>query len=108
MTEIVFERLGVSPVDPEPQSKVGIALETLAQRPINGLRHPLESDSNGWYIWCGEYSEAPDFFKPLHVEHLEEHLPQVQKFLSLPPGYRFLIDDEGNEDVWFDDSLLGI
>jgi hypothetical protein len=25
----------------------------------------------------------------------------------LPPGYRFLIDDSGHQDVWFDEALLG-
>lgn len=39
--------------------------------PINGLRHPPAGDTTGWYIWAGgEPSDAPDFFVPLHVEHL--------------------------------------
>ena len=33
-----------------PGTKVGIALDTLIQAPINGLRHPPEGDTNGWYI----------------------------------------------------------
>ncbi len=76
--------------------------------PIHGLRHPVEGDTNGWYIWCGEYSEADDFFQPLHVEHLEECLPEVLKLLPLPPGYRFVIDKDGYEDIWFDESLLDV
>ena len=51
-------------------------------------------------------SEAPDFFSPLHVEHLAAHLPKVVEYLDLPPGYRFLIDGENYEDVWFDEKLL--
>ena len=74
--------------------------------PINGLRHPPESDTTGWFIWAGEklLSEA-DFFQPLHVSHLNEWCPLIIKYLALPPGWRFLTD--GNyEDVWFDESLL--
>ena len=47
----------------------------------------------------------PDFFVPLHVEHLAEWCPGVTKFLALPPGWRFLTAPD-HEDVWFDVSLL--
>ncbi|WP_247684618.1 immunity protein Imm33 domain-containing protein [Pseudoalteromonas luteoviolacea] len=54
------------------------------------------------YIWRGEeWSNAPDFFKPLHVGHIAEYLPQIKPYLALPPGYRLLIAD-GYEDVWQD------
>ena len=77
--------------------------------PINGLRHPIIGDTSGWYIWSGEeYSESGDFFKPLHMGHLVDRCPQILKFLGLPPGYRFLIDNKGYEDVWYDRSLLDI
>ena len=89
--------------------KVGISLDVRdGVMPINGLRHKPESDTTGWYIWAGEeLSESPDFFKPLHVEHLDEWCPQVKKYLGLAPGWRFLIADN-YEDVWFDESLLEI
>ena len=35
--------------------------------PINGLRHPSEGKTSGWYIWSGEkFSKGKDFFKPVH------------------------------------------
>jgi len=30
------------------------------------------------------------------------------EYLGLPVGYRFLIDNEWYEDVWYDESLLNI
>jgi len=89
--------------------KVGIALNVKeGVRPINGLRHLAEGDTTGWYIWAGEeLSNDPDFFQPLHVEHLSEWCPEIQKYLGLPPGWRFLIDGE-YEDVWFDETLLDV
>ena len=56
-------------------------------------------------VWRG-MSEEDDFFSPLHVEHVADYLPQVQEYLNLPPGYRFLIDDENYEDVWPDPQVL--
>jgi hypothetical protein len=34
------------------------------------------------------------FFKPLHASHLIEKLPEVVRFLGLPPGSRFLLAGE--------------
>lgn len=87
--------------------KVGIASNVKqGVRPIHGLRHIPEGDTTGWYIWAGEeLSDAPDFFSPLHVEHLSHWCPDVRKYLGLPPGWRFLIDGD-YEDVWYDESLL--
>lgn len=82
--------------------KVGLALSSVGQ-PINGLRHPPEGDTTGWYLWRGELSRADDFFSPLHVRHLETRLPKVLPYLALPPGWRFA---PGSEDVWYDESLL--
>jgi hypothetical protein len=89
--------------------KVGISDNVKAGlQPINGLRHPPQGDTTGWYIWAGEEpSAAPDFFKPLHVEHLVEWCPAVVPYLGLPPGSRFQIA-LNHEDVWQDSSLLDV
>lgn len=105
--QTVCEWAGVKSQNPEAGTKLGIALGTIGKEPINGLRHNPENGTNGWYIWCGEeMSQEIDFFSPLHVEHIEEYMPQVEEYLNLPPGYRFLIDNTGYEDIWFDDSLI--
>ena len=76
--------------------------------PINGLRHPPEGDTTGWYIWAGEeLSQDPDYFEPLHLFHLLDRCPEVLKYVGLQPGWRFLVTP-GHEDVWFDDSLLKV
>ena len=105
--QTVCQWVGAVPVEPLPNSKLGIALSTIGKLPINGLRQRPTESTNGWYIWCGtKLSEAPDFFAPLHVEHIAEYLPETAEYLNLPPGYRFLIDGGNYEDVWFDLSLL--
>ncbi|KJZ41198.1 hypothetical protein VC34_20065 [Pseudomonas fluorescens] len=87
--------------------KVGISLSVKdGIRPLNGLRVQLEADTCGWYIWAGEsFSEAADFFQPLHALHLVEWAPLVIPYLGLPPGWRFLITEQ-YEDVWEDSQLL--
>ena len=74
--------------------------------PLNGLRHPPDSGSTGWFIWGGEdYSEDPDFFEPLCVKHLHNWCPNIIPYLGLAPGWRFLVAKD-YEDVWFDKTLL--
>lgn len=88
-------------------SKIGFAASTKGMIPINGLRHPAEGETSGWYIWYGEaFSEAADFFVPLHTYHLPEECPEILNLLGLPFGYRFLLAGD-YLDVWYDPSLLG-
>ena len=107
----VCEWAGVNPFPNEPNSKLGIALSTVGQCPINGLRLKPENGTNGWYIWCGEREiekESDDYFSPLCVEHINEYLPEIKEYLELPPGYRFLIDGNNYEDIWFDVELVKV
>jgi len=90
----------------DPDSKLGFATGTQGKVPVNGLRHPPEGATSGWYIWCGEeFSQDPNFFAPLHARHLSDRCPEALRFLGLPPGSRFLAVGD-YVDVWFDESLL--
>lgn len=104
------KRLAVDFIHADKELRIGIADNIdLTSSPINGLRHSLDTHTSGWFLWVGEnFSEASDFFKPHCVKHLEQIRPDIIKYLALPPGYRFLIDNNGYEDVWFDEQLLNV
>ena len=87
--------------------KIGVSTD-LSKDPINGLRHPSEKGTTGWFIWTGEYSEADDFFQPICAEHLLQKRPEIIKYLGLDIGYRFLADRNGYEDIWYDEKLKNI
>lgn len=103
----VASRFGAEYCASPEDKKVGIARNVRDSiLPLNGLRHPPEGDTTGWYIWAGEeFSTANDFFVPLHVSHLSAWCPEVLTYLGLPPGWRFLIAPD-YEDVWYDPALL--
>jgi len=106
--KLICKNQGVETLYPEAEEKLGIALSTLGEKPINGLRHPVENGTCGWYLWCGEeLPEDPEFFKPLHVKHIHEYLPSIEKYLALPEGYRFLVT-ETYEDIWFDEKIKNV
>lgn len=103
----VCKKYGLAFVESPNTLKVGIAENVKSGlQPINGLRHYLVGDTSGWYIWAGEDLQSdPEFFKPVHIEHLDRWCPKVLKYLGLPPGSRFLVSED-YEDVWSDPSLL--
>jgi hypothetical protein len=102
------KKVGVKFVPSDLDFKIGLADNVFSESiPVNGLRHNIEGVGTGWFIWSGEnFSNAPDFFKPHCVKHLIELKPEIIKYLGLPPGHRFLIDNKGYEDIWFDENLL--
>ena len=86
--------------------KLGIGVSgNLTKDPIHGLRHPNEKGTTGWFIWTGEYSENEDFFQPMCAEHLLHIRPDIIKYLGLSIGFRFLVDKDGYEDIWYDEKL---
>ena len=106
----ICRRIGVSWYPSPPDMKIGISKNIINGNfpmPINGLRHPSENGTAGWYIWAGDYSNNPDFFQAIHIEHINQYFPVILKYLGLPPGWRIQIDDKGYEDIWEDKSLLG-
>ena len=99
-------KYGAIPFRPESEARLGIALDTLGTLPIHGVRHNPGDGTCGWYIWCGgEFPEDTDFFKPMHISRVSRYIPEVERFLALPPGYRFLIAG-AHENVWYDPELL--
>ena len=105
----VCDRYGAPFVAAPAHLKVGVAKNVRdGGLPLNGLRHPPAGDTAGWYIWAGEeLSTNPDFFLPVHIDHLKELCPAALRFLGLAPGWRFLVAPE-YEDVWQDVSLLDV
>lgn len=86
---------------------IGIS-ENLDLQTLNGLRHRTKKGEVCWFIWSGEYSEDDNFFQPICAEHLMQRKPKLIDYLGLDEGFRFLITENGYEDVWFDEKLLEI
>lgn len=103
----ICNRHGVDPQPPDPSDRAGVATNVEGDLyPVNGLRHPPEHGTSGWYLWAGEqWSDDPDFFQPLHHQHIADVRAEVIPYLALPPGWRFLIAP-GQVDVWYDADLL--
>ncbi|WP_320200619.1 immunity protein Imm33 domain-containing protein (plasmid) [Agrobacterium sp. rho-13.3] len=100
----ICKKHNCSPLAFDPAMHVGVNLDSLSHQPIYGVRVRPTDDTSGWYFWGGEYSDDDGFFYSVHGFHVLERLPELGKYLALPPGYKFILDDEGYEDVWYDTS----
>jgi hypothetical protein len=93
----------------DDQLKMGISKTFGPSKfPIDGLRHPPQGDTTGWYVWSGEeFSMDVGVFVPLQAFHLNDRCPEIVKYFGLGPGWRFLVAP-GQGEVWFDPSLLNV
>lgn len=89
-----------------PEDMVAVALKTLGQQPIFAERIVKGANDNiSWFIYCGDFEEDADFFQPVHTTHLATILPTLLPYLALAEGAHLIIDNEGYEDVWWDDEM---
>jgi hypothetical protein len=96
----ICQKYGSAFVEPSDQEIVGVALKTLNEIPLHGVRIMPTENTTGWYVWGGTYSEDPNFYQPICLSHLRDRCPIIMKYLGLEPEFRFMIDHAGFEDVW--------
>jgi hypothetical protein len=108
----ICEHFGVEYLPPDPDENCGVAGNVIDGRyaqegtyPLTAVRHRAEHGTSGWYVWAGEYSDAADFFMPVHTFHLEFYCPDLVPFLALPPGWAVDITPEG-ATAGFNPALL--
>lgn len=97
--KVICEKYGSKYHEFLEELNVGVNIESLEMTPVYGVRINPASGTSGWYIWGGIYSEDEDFFKPIHGFHLVRKYPGLSKCLTLAPGFKFIVDGDGYEDV---------
>lgn len=108
----ICEQFKVRPVPADPELNCGVARNVIngayasaGEYPLTGVRHPPMNGTSGWYVWAGDYSDADDFFVPVHTLHLEHYCPELVPYLALPPGWWIELAP-GHEDAGYDTALL--
>ena len=103
--KLVCEQYGSAYRAVSDQDVVAIAVESLTEETIVGIRNLPDSDGIAWFIYGGELDDSDEFFQTMTVKELAEVFPEALPFLALETGYRFLIDHDEYEDVWREGEL---
>jgi hypothetical protein len=99
--KLLCEEFGSTYIEVNGDDVVAVAVHTLNQDPIVGIRRIAETAENvSWYIYGGELPEGDDFFETMSIKKLQDIIPEVLPYLALDVGYRFMIDGDDYEDVW--------
>jgi hypothetical protein len=65
---------------------------------------------DGWFVLSQLLEGAilmQQQIKEMRSSHINKYLPEIEPYLALLPGHRFLVADS-YEDVWYDSSLISI
>ena len=103
----VCKKHGAIPFHPGTEQVLMVAMDTLSHLPLNGVRIYPESGCCGWYVWGGpETAVDSGEFSRMHISYVPKYLPEIDRFLALPPGFRFL-KAGAHTDVTYDQGVLG-
>lgn len=98
--KLLCEEVGSAYIEVSGDDVVAVAVQTLNQDPIVGIRKAPETEEKiGWYIYGGEVANDADF-ETMTVRELQDIAPDVLPYLALEQGFRFMIDGDDYEDVW--------
>ncbi len=111
----VCARYGVRPERPAQVPTVrALVGGSLAEGtwPVYGMRSRPQPDRGhcGWVVWAVHPdmadAAAADGLDPVPFTEVRERNEAVWPYLALPPGWAFVLDAEGSEDVYQDPTLL--
>ncbi|RKT01033.1 immunity protein Imm33 domain-containing protein [Chryseobacterium defluvii] len=70
---------------------------------IEGIRYESPEHMSGWWLITDDYDNNIESLKTVHFHHVVFTRPDILKYLSLPFGYRFLMQN-GNVEVYKNDE----
>ena len=109
----VCQRAGVGPQLPWAFSRclVGRSVGD-GSWPLYGGRSRPQPDKGdcGWTIWAGhpdiQQAAAADGFDVIEVQQVKGRSEVAWRYLALPPGWAFVVGDDGYSDVYEDPTTL--
>ena len=72
---------------------------------VSAVRYPSPDHMCGWWITTDLYDGNIKSLMNVHFYHLAFTRPDLLKFMALPEGFRFYIENE-NAEVWYDEEVL--
>ena len=90
------------PLFPSFNQSVIISDGVYEGKDIEGIRYESPQDESGWYLITDDYNDDIKSLKKVHFFHVAFARPDILKYLALPFGYRFIMQN-GNIEVYKDE-----
>lgn len=101
-SEICWQQ-GLIPLFPNFNQSVVISDGVYEGKDIEGIRYDAPQDESGWYLITDDYNDDIKSLKMVHFYHVAFKRPDIMKYLALPFGYRFFMEN-GQVQVFKDDD----
>ncbi|UCA59046.1 hypothetical protein KB553_18710 [Chryseobacterium rhizoplanae] len=96
-SEICWEQ-NLIPIFPNFNQLVVISDGVYEGKDIEGIRYDAPQDESGWYLITDDYNDDIKSLKMVHFYHVAFARPDILKYLAIPFGHRFRMDN-GNISV---------
>lgn len=90
------------PLFPDFNQSVVISDGVYEGKDIEGIRYDSPQDESGWYLITDDYNDDIKSLKMVHFYHVAFSRPDILKYLALPFGRRFLMEN-GNVKIYKDE-----
>jgi len=102
--ETECRRFGVASVFPNFSQMLVISAGVYEGLPLQAVRYPSPPHMCGWWITTDLYDGNIKSLITEHYYHVAFKRADILKYLALPSGYRFNLDQNGEFDVWYDEA----
>lgn len=91
-SEICWQQ-NLIPLFPTFNQSVVISDGVYEGKDVEGIRYDSPQDETGWYLITDDYNDDIKSLKVVHFYHVAFARPDILKYLAIPFGYRFLMDE---------------
>jgi hypothetical protein len=91
-SEICWQQ-NLIPLFPNFNQTVVISDGVYEGKDIEGIRYDSPQDESGWYLITDDYDNDIKSLKMVHFYHVAFARPDILKYLAIPFGHRFLMDN---------------
>lgn len=101
-SELCFQ-YGVVPLFPSFSQSIVISNGVYERKDIEAIRYESPQDMCGWWLITDDYDNNIESLMTVHYYHVAFKHPDILKFLALPFGYQFLMEN-GEIEITKDDE----
>lgn len=99
----ICSQYGLVPTFPNFSQMVAISNGVYEGKDIEGIRYESPEHMSGWWLITEDYNDDINSLMTVHYHHVAFARPDILKYLAIPFGHRFLMEN-GNVEISKDED----